>query len=372
MKKINVIIVMAGFGARLELDYNKALYEINQIPLFMYSVNKFSQLTNLNELYLVVNENDFDIVKNIIEQNNINATLVVGGRTRSESVKNGIRATDLDHDVVIHDAARPLTSIDDIYTLIEKTDVVGTLYHDVTDTIKEVKDTTRTIDRSNLKAVTTPQYFSKSVLDKILSNEQNYTDEMQILEDYYGSTYIKETSDNIKVTTKKDLNYVEYLLSNKHFKIGHSYDFHPFESGRPFILGGINVPYEFGLKGHSDADALYHAVAEALIGALGLGDIGTLFPDTDMKYKDMDSSYFVIKVMELMKQHHYVVNNIDAIIYIEKPNLKNYKQLMANNIKTLTNCEYVNVKATTMEKRGIVGNGEGIGCEVVCLIKKQD
>ena len=269
MKKINVIIVMAGMGTRLHLNYNKALYQIDDIPLFMYSVNNFIQLDNLNKLCLVVNENDYDVVLDIINQNNINANLVIGGTTRSESVKKGILEVGTDFDVLIHDAARPLTSLNDIYTLINETETVGTLYHDVTDTIKEVKEKTKTIDRSTLRAVTTPQYFSKDVLINILNNNINYTDELQILEDLKCAVYIKETTDNIKVTTQNDLEYVKYILHKPTMKIGHSYDFHPFEVNHKLILGGVHIPYEYGLKGHSDADALYHAVAESIIGALG-------------------------------------------------------------------------------------------------------
>ena len=372
MKKINIIVLMAGSGIRAQLNCNKVIYQIDDIPLFMYSVNKFLKLENLNKLYLVVNQKDFDFVNDIINQNNIDAEIVIGGNTRSESVKNGIINAGSDYDLLIHDAARPLTSLNDIKRLIDDTHILGTLYHDVTDTIKEVKEKTKTIDRSTLRAVTTPQYFSKDVLQDILNNDINYTDELQILEDLKCVTYIKETTDNIKVTTNKDLEYVKFLLSQQSIKIGHSFDFHPFELNRKLILGGIEIPYEYGLKGHSDADVLYHAVAESIIGALQLGDIGTLFPDTDAKYKDMDSSYFIKEVMKIVQEKKYIVSNIDAIIYIEKPNLKNFKHLMANNIKKLTDCEFINVKATTMEKRGVIGNGEGIGCEVVCLIKKKN
>lgn len=371
MKKINVIIVMAGNGSRLGLNYNKAIYSINDIPLFMYSVNKFNKLKSLNRMFLVVNSSDYDEVKEIIEQNNLDVEIVLGGDTRAQSVKNGIVAAGKEYDVIIHDAARPMTSIEDVEKLIDETNTVGTLYHNVTDTIKQVNEFSQTIDRTTLKAVTTPQYFSKNIIDDILNNNNLYTDELQIFEQSLKITYIQETKNNIKVTTQQDLEYVKYLLNNSDIKIGHSYDFHPFEKGRKLILGGVEIPFEYGLQGHSDADALYHAVTESIIGALGLGDIGTLFPDNDMKYKDMNSEYFVLEVMKLVNQHKYEIVNIDTIIYIEKPNLKNYKKLMANNIKKLTNCQYVNVKATTMEKRGLVGNGEGIGCEVVCLLKKE-
>lgn len=368
MKKINAVIVMAGKGIRMNLSCNKTLYKINEIPLFMYSVNKLKSLSNLNDLYVVVNSNDIQEVEEILKQNDIKANIVIGGKTRSESVKNALKVMNNDCDVIIHDAARPLTNVVDILTLIDTTDYVGTLYHKVTDTIKMVESTTTTINRDHLKAVTTPQYFSKELIPLILNNDIEYTDELQIFEQQYPINYIEETSSNLKVTSKDDLTIVETLLNKGENFIGHSYDFHPFTENRPLILGGVDIPYEKGLAGHSDADALYHAVTEAIIGALGLGDIGTFFPDNDAKYKNMDSSYFLKEATNLAKIHNKAIKNIDAIIYIEKPNLKAYKIKMANNIKLITNCEYVNVKATTMEKQGLVGNGTGIGCEVVCLL----
>ncbi len=368
MKKINAIIVMAGRGIRSNLPYNKTLYKVNEIPLFMYSINKIKDLPNLNKLYVVVSTNDVDEVQEILDQNNINASVILGGKTRCESVKNALRIAGTNYDVIIHDAARPLTSIHDIETLIQTTTTIGTLYHKVTDTIKMVDPFTKTINRDNLKAVTTPQYFSKALIPSIINNQHEFTDELQIFEQNNSINYIEETSSNLKVTTHDDLTIVQTLLNNGDNFIGHSYDFHPFISGRHLILGGVNIPFDKGLAGHSDADALYHAVSESIIGALNLGDIGTLFPDTDLQYKDMDSSYFLKEAVRLATTKNKIVKNIDAIIYLEKPNLKAYKTMMAMNIKNITNCEYVNVKATTLEKQGLIGNGLGIGCEAVALL----
>lgn len=371
MKKINAIILMAGKGLRTKLDYNKTLYQINQIPLFMYSINTLKQIDYINKIYLVVNDHDYPDVKEIIQQNNLDINLVIGGVTRTDSVKNALKEAPKDLDIIIHDAARPMVSVEDIKKLIDTTTDIGTLYSKVTNTIKVVEGSkTKTINRDNLKAVSTPQYFSKNLIDKILNNQENFTDELQIFENDYTINYVEETSPNIKVTTSDDLLLVEKMNDLSSSYIGHSYDFHPFKENRKLILGGVEIPNDLGLLGHSDADALYHALTEAIIGALGLGDIGTLFPDSDMKYKDMDSTYFVKEIIKELNRQNKKIKNIDAIIYIEKPNLKKYKTQMASNIKRLTNCEYVNVKATTMEKQGLVGNNLGIGCEVVCLIEK--
>ena len=127
MKKINAVIVMAGKGIRMNLSCNKTLYKINEIPLFMYSVNKLKSLSNLNDLYVVVNSNDIQEVEEILKQNDIKANIVIGGKTRSESVKNALKAMSNNYDVIIHDAARPLTNVVDILTLIDTTDYLNWL-----------------------------------------------------------------------------------------------------------------------------------------------------------------------------------------------------------------------------------------------------
>lgn len=368
MKKINAILLMAGNGTRTKLLYNKALYEINKIPLFMYSLLKFKRIKEIDKIYLVVNECDYNQVLDILKSNNEDVILVKGGKTRSESVKHALMKIDNSHDIIIHDAARPLTNINDIVNLINTTNALGTLYHHAVDTVKEVSKKVTTLNRDELYMISTPQYFSNQLISYIINNENEYTDELQIFEKDYKINFIEETSLNIKVTTEFDLEYVTYILTSKLSLIGHSYDFHPFDENKKLILGGVRIDEHVGLKGHSDADALYHAVTEAIIGALSLGDIGTLFPDNDPKYKDKDSSYFLVEVMNEVKKRNLYIRSIDSIMYVEKPNLKKYKYQMAQNIKRLTDAEYVNVKATTMEKCGLVGEEKGIGCEAVCLV----
>lgn len=157
-------------------------------------------------------------------------------------------------------------------------------------------------------------------------------------------------------------------------RIGHSTDIHILEKGRDLILGGVKIPYDLGLVGHSDADCLLHVVAESIIGALGLGDLGTHFPDTKENFKNISSSKLVKHVVKLMSDRNYVISNIDTLIFAEKPNLQKYKETMKENIAFLlnTSIDNVNVKATTYEKKGFIGNGEAIMCEAVVLIKKGD
>ncbi len=153
-------------------------------------------------------------------------------------------------------------------------------------------------------------------------------------------------------------------------RIGHSYDVHRLVESRPLILGGVRIDHPTGLLGHSDADVVYHVVSEAIIGALGFGDLGTHFSDRDPKYLNMDSSYFVKEAVKMMKSANYVVANIDLTIFLELPLLKDYKPLIKNNISQLLEImpSQVNVKATRGEGLGFVGRQEGIACEAVVLL----
>ncbi len=157
-------------------------------------------------------------------------------------------------------------------------------------------------------------------------------------------------------------------------RIGQSSDIHPLVEGRKLVLGGVEINHYKGCAGHSDGDALTHAIAEAVIGALGLGDLGTHFPDTDDKYKGIRSILLLEEVYNLMDKWGYKVGNIDSLILAEKPKLLPYKDLMRKNLAEALNCSFsdVNVKATRGEKLGFIGNEEGIMAQAVVLLVKKD
>ncbi len=154
------------------------------------------------------------------------------------------------------------------------------------------------------------------------------------------------------------------------FKIGHGFDVHRLVEGRDCIIGGVNVPHKQGLDGHSDADVLLHAICDALLGAAGLGDIGKHFPPTDLRFKGIDSRELLRHVVGLLHQQGYVVGNIDATVICEAPRLSAHTAQMCLNIAAdcAVDLSQINVKATTTEKLGFTGRGEGIAAEAVCLI----
>lgn len=157
-------------------------------------------------------------------------------------------------------------------------------------------------------------------------------------------------------------------------KIGIGYDVHKLVEGRKLFIGGIEIDYKFGLLGHSDADVLIHAIMDAIVGALALGDIGKLFPDTDDKYKDIDSKILLKKVYEIMTEKNYKIANIDSVVIAQKPKLKDYIEDMRACLCEIlnTDIENVSVKATTTEKLGFEGREEGIAAQAVVLLEKGD
>lgn len=156
-------------------------------------------------------------------------------------------------------------------------------------------------------------------------------------------------------------------------RIGHSHDTHRLVENRKLILGGIEIPHYLGLLGHSDADVVLHVIAEAIIGALALGDLGTHFPDTDAKYKDIDSKILVKESYKLAKERGYKINNLDLTVFLEKPILKPYISKMKEVIAELLECSInsINIKATRGEGLGCIGNEEGISAECVLLLIKE-
>ena len=155
-------------------------------------------------------------------------------------------------------------------------------------------------------------------------------------------------------------------------RIGHGYDVHRLVEGRDLILGGVKIDYELGLLGHSDADVLLHAVSDALLGAAGLGDIGRHFPDTDPKYKGADSLLLLKEVVRKVLEKGYRISNIDVTMIAQRPKLKDHIPQMVQNIAFATgiDADRVNVKATTEEKLGFTGTGEGMSCHAVCLLEE--
>ena len=160
------------------------------------------------------------------------------------------------------------------------------------------------------------------------------------------------------------------MMSN--FRIGHGYDVHKLEDGKKFVIGGIEIEHYKGAVGHSDADVVIHVICDALLGALSLGDIGKHFPDTDDKYKGIDSKILLQKVMKLVQEEKYQISNVDVTILLQKPKLRNYIDSMRDTLSNIMeiNKSQISVKATTTEGLGFVGREEGVAAHCVCILKQ--
>lgn len=380
----NSILLLGGSSSRFNNKINKVLMILEHDYVFNYSLKLFVEDENCQQIIVVVNEDikiEFiNIIKVLYNDEKLKKIIIIsGGATRLESVQKGIRSITNDIDkLIIHDGARPLIRKNDIDTINDALNIydASTLYEKCTDTYRIEKDGLESIDRNKLMKVVTPQGYLRKTFNEILyadCKDLSFTDEVSILIDKgYKIKHLLANHSLQKLTTEDDFEYIRFLLTkDAYYKIGHSFDFHAFEDGNELILGGIHIPYTKKLKGHSDADALFHAITEAIIGALSLGDIGKHFPDNDSKYKMMNSQFFMEKALEMLTYKNYEIVNIDSIIYLEKPKLKEYKAKMEENIAKILNItkNIVNVKATTLEKKGLVGTCDGIGAEAVVLIK---
>ena len=198
-----------------------------------------------------------------------------------------------------------------------------------------------------------------------------------LMEQIGEPVFLVETGrENIKITRKEDLDFAEYIIERRvskvDIRVGHGYDVHRLCEGRKLILGGVEIPFEKGLLGHSDADVLVHAVMDAILGACGKGDIGRHFPDTDKAYKNISSLMLLARVMEIIGEDGYSVSNLDATIVLQRPKVASYINDMVNNMSKILGIDHgrINVKATTEERLGFTGNEEGVCAHAVAIVKK--
>ncbi|MBQ3068743.1 MAG: 2-C-methyl-D-erythritol 2,4-cyclodiphosphate synthase [Clostridia bacterium] len=309
---------------------------------------------------------------------------VSGGATRQESVANGLRAVEEQTTLIaVADGARPLITPEEIDRVIQKASETGAAAAAVRvkDTIKQADGNgviVGTPDRATLWQVQTPQVFDAALYRKAMAAAleagADLTDDCQLVERLGVKVTLVEASyENLKVTTPEDVVTAEAIIKRRggvRMRIGHGYDVHRLTEGRPCIIGGVEIPFEKGLLGHSDADVLTHAIMDALLGAAALGDIGGLFPDTDPAFKGADSIALLREVVARVTGKGYTIENIDATVLAQRPKLKPHIEAMREVIRRACGIELdrVNLKATTEEGLGFTGAMEGIAAHAVCLL----
>jgi 2-C-methyl-D-erythritol 4-phosphate cytidylyltransferase/2-C-methyl-D-erythritol 2,4-cyclodiphosphate synthase len=368
-KKVSVVIAAAGAGSRMGGGIRKQYIRIQGKPMVVHAASAFWECVFVDHVCVVVNQDyDSEILNYLPEE----TVLVSGGSHRQDSVYNGLRSLPVDTDwVLVHDGARPFVSQEVILRVLDALEENPAVVPVVTpkDTIRTEKET---LNRSDLKAVQTPQGFHIETLLEAYETafERDYygTDDSGLVERIGVPIALVEGDyGNRKITTSDD-------LPDSDYRIGTGFDFHPLVKERPLILGGVTIDHPKGLEGHSDADVLVHALMDALLGAMGLGDIGKHFPDTDAKFKDISSMILLKKVMGWMQDEAMIPVNVDLTLLCERPKLAPYVPDMKRSLTSALKIRrsQINIKATTMEGLGLVGREEGIGCQASVLLQKKN
>ena len=385
MPKVAAIIPAAGSGTRMGLDHPKQFHFLAGSPILVHTVRKFAKADCVDLIVVVVPVDRVDSTKDLLREYDLfgeTVSVLAGGKRRQDSVKCGLDSLPVDVDVVlVHDGARPLVTADIILRCALVAEEFGAAIAavPVKDTLKKGDAENRiieTVDRETLWQAQTPQAARLSLLLAAYNaaGNRDVTDEASLLEFAGTPVELVEGSEtNIKITRPDDLIIAEKIMQKETsplMRVGHGYDAHQFAQDRDLVLGGVQIPFEMGLAGHSDADVLTHALCDAILGALGAGDLGAHFPDSDQQFKNIYSIKLLEHVVALAHKRDFILSNADVTVVCQKPKLAPYVAEMKQNISSACNVsvEQINVKATTTEKMGFTGRMEGISCHAVVLL----
>ena len=390
--RIFALIPAAGVGRRMGAGCPKQYMPISGVPMLVRTVEALLAASRVERVFVVVSPEDAYIdeaAAAFAPHGERVKILRAGGAERADSVLGGLRAACIPADswVLVHDAARPCVRPSEVAHLIDEvtadsTVAGGILAVPMADTVKLADDRRRivkTVPRAGLWRAATPQLFRAGELIAALDlGLEGVTDEASAME--RAEKPVKVVScraTNIKVTEPGDDRLAESILEGKHMaipqiRVGQGYDSHRLVDGRPLILGGITIPFEKGLDGHSDADVLLHAVTDAVLGAASLGDIGTHFPPSDPKWKGADSGKLLSAVMGLVHAEGWQVVNLDATVVCERPKLGKLKEEIRANVARILGVapQQVSIKAKTNEKMDAVGHEEGMMAMASVLLAK--
>lgn len=372
--KVAGIIVAAGSGRRMGMKDSKTLLSIGGVPAVRRGA--LALLTQCEQLVAVIRPEEKPLFETALQ--GLPVQYALGGATRRQSVENGLNLLPGDCDLVlVHDGARPLVSPRLVKDVVEAAKEHGAAVPalKITDTVKkgEAGFILGTVDRERLYTVQTPQGFSVALLRKAYQEAQDDTTDDAGLVERMGTrvALVPGEMDNLKLTEPEDIRRAHRMLPTvPHVGIG--YDVHALVEGRKLILCGVDIPYEKGLKGHSDADVALHALMDALLGACALGDIGQHFPDTREEFKGASSLRLLGEVKEILAEARFIPYNVDITIVAQKPKLAGYIPLMRQHTADMLALplERVSVKATTTEHLGFEGRGEGISAQAVVSVIK--
>lgn len=355
----------AGNSTRFDLPTKKQWLRIDNEPLWLYVTNKISKMYNFEKIIVIGSKDEIKYMKKFAD-----FEFYEGGNSRSESLKNALLHVNSKY-VMVSDIARCCICEDTVNTLI-KNKLAADCIVPALDEVDTLHYKNKPINREFIKKIQTPQLSNTDILKKALADEE-FTDESSAILNYGGSVfYINGQVNAAKLTCKSDLKQLHCLKKpSLDMFNGLGFDVHAFGEKRALLLGGVRVHESMGLKAHSDGDVLTHALIDALLGAIGYGDIGELFPDTDELYKNVNSMQLLKKVCDFVYSVGFCIINVDITIMAQTPKISPYKDLIAKNIAKALHVKsnFVNIKATTTEKLGFVGRSEGIAVQASTMLK---
>jgi 2-C-methyl-D-erythritol 4-phosphate cytidylyltransferase / 2-C-methyl-D-erythritol 2,4-cyclodiphosphate synthase len=383
---VAAVIVAAGRGERAGASVPKQYRLIAGEPMIRTTLRAFLRHSGVDLVQPVINPTDEETYKRAIGDLKNLLPPVSGGATRQASVRAGLEAlaTRAPALVLIHDAARPFVSEALIDRAITAGRTTGAAVPGIApaDTVKAIDGgamVTETFDRSRLRLVQTPQAFSfNAILDAhrraAIAQQDSFTDDAALAEwaGHRVSVFVGE-SDNLKVTTNSDFARAELTQLGvlPDVRTGNGFDVHAFADGDHVMLAGIRIAHSRGVTGHSDADVALHALVDAILGALAEGDIGTHFPPSDPQWKGAASERFLTFACERVRKRGGMIAHLDATIVCEAPRIAPHRDAMRTRIADIASIsvERVAVKATTSEKLGFAGRGEGIFAMATATIR---
>ena len=373
------ILLAGGNSSRFKSNLPKPYHKIGGKTLIELTINKIRQFKEFENVIIVYNKKHLRLLKKI---NLKNITYISGGTTRQRSTYNALNYLNKRKKikkVLIHDAARPNFSKNLIRKIIiaSKTNNVVVPILNIQDALKEKNHEGKLLNlrRENFFLTQTPQCFNlKKIISLHKKNKHKYEDDdLSLIDNTSEIKLIDGENRNFKITKKDDFEILKNVYRSN-IKVGIGFDVHRLVKNRDLFLGGIKIPSSLGTLGHSDGDPVLHSIIDAILGACKMGDIGEKFSDKNYKFKNINSTYLLKKIMEEIKNKKFIINNIDVNIITETPKLKKYKNKIVKNISKLCeiSAENINVKAKTTEKLGVVGKEKAIASEVIVSVIKYD
>ena len=375
---VTALIVAAGSGTRLGGGLPKQFRPLLGKPLLRWAVEPFLAHPRVDAVMVVVGKEQHRLATSALEGLS-GISLVTGGAERSDSVLNGLKGI-RDGIVLVHDAARPFCPAGVIDRLLE-----GLKDHDGAVPVLSVSDTlakgerllTSSVDRTRILRIQTPQAFHRE--DLVYAYDEADlrapTDESSVLLAAGLKVATVEGDPMLeKITTEQDWHRAEQLQSARLVsRTGSGFDVHGFSGEGPVMLGGVAVPHERGLAGHSDADVVLHAITDALLGAAALGDIGQHFPPSDPQWKGAESCLFLAHAAAIIRDRGGIIDHVDCTIICEAPKVGPYREPMQARVAEILSIapSSVSIKATTTEGLGFTGRGEGIAAQAVATIRME-